>query len=76
MVMYKIDRRVGGSKNRSLGRTPIWQTDNMFTRQFSNLQITKFTIWKPSKCAKIDYFTEFKALNHFIQMQHTARKIF
>ena len=48
----------------------------MFTRQFSNLQITKFTIWKPSKCAKIDYFTDFKALNHFIQMQHTARKIF
>ena len=23
MVMYKIDKRGGGSKNRSLGRTPL-----------------------------------------------------
>ena len=41
----------------------------MVTRQFSNCNWSKLTL----KCAKINYFTECKALNHFVSMQYTKR---
>jgi len=43
----------------------------MVTRQFSNFNWSRLTL----KCAKINYFTECKALNHFVSMQYTTRLI-